>query len=90
MTYRVAFKKSALKYLENLDPHTSERIMSWIKENLAGCEDPRRIGKSLSGRHAGKWRYRVGEYRIIAEIRDKELIIAVVDVGPRKNVYTRV
>jgi len=53
--------------------------MTWIEKNLAGCEDPRRIGKALNGKYAGAWRYRIGEYRVIAEIRDKELVITVID-----------
>jgi len=61
--------------------------MSWIEENLAGCKDPRRIGKALHGDRAGTWRYRVGEYRVIAEIKDKELIITVIGIGSRKNIY---
>ncbi|MCL2607408.1 MAG: type II toxin-antitoxin system RelE/ParE family toxin [Methanomassiliicoccaceae archaeon] len=58
-----------------MDPHISLRIMSWIEENLAGCEDPISMGKALHGTHAGTWRYRIGDYRVIAEIKDKELII---------------
>jgi len=87
MTYKVIIERSALKYLGKLDPAVRKRIMLWIKENLEGCEDPRSIGKALSGKFEGAWRYRIGEYRVIAEIRDKELIIIVIEIGPRKNIY---
>ena len=87
MTYNVIIERSALKYLGKLDPAVRERIMFWIKENLEGCKDPRSIGKALSGKYAGAWRYSIGEYRVIAEIKDKELIVIVIDVGPRKNIY---
>jgi len=45
------------------------------------------MGKALHGNRAGTWRYRVGEYRVLAEIKDKELIITVIEVGSRKNIY---
>jgi mRNA interferase RelE/StbE len=87
MTYSVIYKTSVIKYLGKIDPQMSLRIMRWIEENLAGCKDPRSMGKALHGNRAGTWRYRVGEYRVIAEIKDTELIITVIEVGPRKNIY---
>ena len=61
--------------------------MAWIKKNLVDCEDPRRTGHPLTGEFQGLWRYRVGRYRIIAEIIDSRLVIVVVEVGHRKNIY---
>jgi mRNA interferase RelE/StbE len=70
-----------------MENQASARIISWINENLVGCEDPRRIGKALKGKYEGTWRYRVGDYRIIAKIYDDELKILILDTGHRKKIY---
>lgn len=63
--------------------------MGWIEKNLVGCPDPRVHGKPLSSNRAGEWRYRVGDYRIIADIKDQELIILVIAIGHRRDVYEK-
>jgi len=73
--------------LKKLDKHTLQIIKKWIDENLEGCEDPRRSGKALTGIHSGKWRYRIGDYRIIAKIEYGRLIITVISIVHRKNAY---
>ncbi len=85
--YRVVFTDRALKSLKKLDQSVSKMILAWIRKNLEGCEEPRRFGKSLVGDHSGQWRYRVGDYRLIAEIIDDEIIILVLNIGHRKNIY---
>jgi len=87
MSYDVIYNKSVQKYLEKMDTQVSLRITTWIEKNLAGCEDPRSVGKALRGKYTGAWRYRIGEYRVIVDIKDKELIIIVIDIGSRKNIY---
>ena len=62
-------------------------IKSWIEKNLVDTDDPRRHGKGLASNRSGQWRYRVGNYRILAEIEDKELIILAIEVGHRNSVY---
>lgn len=89
MKYSVEITPRAENYLKKLDRHTLTEMKEWINKNLEGCEDPRRTGKPLSGADKGKWRYRVGDYRLIAMIYDDRLLILVVDVGHRKNVYLR-
>ena len=59
----------------------------WIEKNLEGTSDPRKRGKGLSPDKKGIWRYRVGNYRIHANIRDDELIILVIEFGHRKDIY---
>ena len=92
MSYRVEYsddaKKSLLK-MKKKDPMEALRIYNWIEKNLVGCEDPRRTGKPLSGQYKGSWRYRIGDYRILAEIHDDVLLILLVDIGHRNNVYDR-
>lgn len=87
MSYSVKYKKSALKKLDNLDVNIRERIKTWIEENLEGCENPRLHGKALHGEWHGYWRYRVGDYRIIAKIEDDKVIIFVVKIDKRGEVY---
>ena len=87
MLYRVELTKNARKALNKLDTYISLRITDWIRKNLEGCENPRQFGKALTGNHIGEWRYRVGDYRIIAEIHDDRIIILVTSVGHRREVY---
>ena len=87
MNYSVKYKKSALKKLNNLDAPIRERIKNWIDTNLVGCENPRRLGKSLHGEWHDFWRYRVGEYRIVAQIQDDKIIIFVVKIDKRDAIY---
>ena len=85
--YRVVFTKSARKDLKKIDNVQLRFIKSWIVKNLEGCENPRLHGKSLVGDKKDFWRYRVGAYRLIANIDDRLIIIDIVNVGHRKEVY---
>ena len=77
-SYKVKMSSAARKKLKKMDSTIQARIVNWLKENLEGCENPRRLGKALSGEWYGYWRYRVGDYRIIAKIEDDKVIIFVV------------
>ena len=70
-----------------MDRHQAALLVGWIEKNLMNCIDPRSQGKALVANHKGKWRYRVGDYRILALIEDEEIIITVIDVGHRKDLY---
>ena len=85
--YHVEFTKNALKQLKKLDKPTAALIIGWIKKNLEGCDNPRVHGKGLTADRSGQWRYRVGDYRLIAEIDDDRIIILIVNVGHRRDVY---
>lgn len=87
MTYHVEFTKDALKALKKLDKHTSLLITAWIRKNLEGCSDPRIHGKGLTANRSGEWRYRIGDYRIIADIQDDKVIILILEVGHRREIY---
>ena len=87
MSYSVLLTQKAKKQLSKLDKYTSKLIVSWLKKNLDGCENPRIHGKALVSNKAGLWRYRVGDYRILAEIRDEEVIILVLQIGHRRDIY---
>jgi mRNA interferase RelE/StbE len=81
------FDERALKELGKLGRAAQKEILGYLDERLAGKEDPRRFGKALHADLAGLWRYRVGDYRILCQISDGRLIVLVVSVGHRKNVY---
>lgn len=87
MTYHVEMSKQALKELKKLDRHTAALIVGWIRKNLEGCTNPRAHGKGLTANGSGLWRYRVGDYRLIAKIEDGKLIIFMLNVGHRSEVY---
>ena len=87
MTYHVEFSKRALKDIKKLDKATAALILGWIRKNLEGCENPRAHGKGLTANHSGEWRYRVGDYRLLAEIQDGKLVIIMLTVGHHGEVY---
>lgn len=87
MSYHVVYTKKAEKSLRKLSKQTQTLIYSWIGKNLEGCEDPRRHGKGLTANRSGQWRYRIGDYRIIAEIQDDKIIILVLNIGHRSEIY---
>ncbi len=87
MAWKIRLANTAKKILSKLDPSEARRIIDFLRERIEPIEDPRSIGKALSGRLGTFWRYRVGDYRIICDIRDRELLILVLRIGNRKDVY---
>lgn len=87
MTYYVVFSDEARKELKKLDKHTALLITAWVRKNLEGCSDPRQHGKGLTANRSGQWRYRIGDYRLIAEIQDEKVVILVLTVGHRNEMY---
>jgi len=81
------FDERALKELRKLDRQAQKSILAYLDERVAVDSDPRRFGKSLQANLAGLWRYRVGNYRILCQINDGLLLVLVISVGHRKNVY---
>lgn len=86
MMYEVEYSKRAVEQLKKLDKASQKIIISWITKNLVNCENPRVKGKALVGNHKGEWRYRIGDYRLICDIRDSELLILALAVGHRKDI----
>ncbi|WP_214710439.1 MULTISPECIES: type II toxin-antitoxin system RelE/ParE family toxin [unclassified Exiguobacterium] len=85
--YQVAFERNAQKTLKKMDPQQARIIMAWIKKNLVGTDDPRRHGKGLVANHSGEWRYRIGDYRLIADIQDETITILILEIGHRRDIY---
>jgi len=87
MPYKVIHSKQAEKYLDKLPKNISAGLVDWLDENIDGKDNPRRYGKPLKGKFKGYWRYRVGDYRMICDIKDKELIVLTIKMGTRGDVY---
>ena len=85
--YRVDYTPAAYKMLNKLDKPIAGMLYAWIEANLVGRSDPRAYGKALSANRAGQWRYRVGNYRLIATINDKTVIILMLAIGHRSTIY---
>lgn len=88
MKYSVELTENAKKQLKKLDKSTAKLITSWLLKNLQGCEDPRLHGKGLTANRSGQWRYRIGDYRLIAEIQDDRIVILILEIGHRREIYT--
>ena len=90
MVWRVEFADTAAKQLRKLDPQIAKRILTFLRDRVAHLDDPRSIGEALHGKNLGDfWKYRVGDWRIIADLDDDVLTITVVRLGNRRDVYRR-
>ena len=87
MKYTVEYTAQAVKELKKLDKQNRALIIGWIEKNLVGCTDPRQHGKGLTANRSGQWRYRVGDYRLLAAIQDKKIVILILNVGHRSEIY---
>ncbi len=87
MLYKVVYDKKAIKSLSKLDKAQQKMIISWIEKNLVDTDNPKQHGKALKGNLKEYWRYRVGEYRILADINDDEIKIIIFNVGHRREIY---
>ena len=87
MIYEISTTEKFDKAFKKLDRQNQRIIKAWIEKNLINCENPRIHGKALTSNRSGQWRYRVGDYRILAEIHDNKLVLILVDVGHRKDIY---
>ena len=85
--YHVEFTRYALKQLKKFDKSTSSLILGWIRKNIEGCDNPRIRGKGLTADKSCQWRYHVGDYRIIVEIEKVKVLVLVINIGHRNDVY---
>jgi mRNA interferase RelE/StbE len=76
-----------LEDLRRLDQGVQRRILKYLKERLATTQNPRRFGKPLTGDLKSLWRYRVGDFRLVCDVREDRLVVLVLRVGHRRNVY---
>jgi mRNA interferase RelE/StbE len=88
MAWRIEYSKDAEREIAKLDLQIAQRIIKFMGERVAKLENPCSIGEALTGSTLGNyWKYRVGDYRIIADIQDTKLCIQVVRLGNRREVY---
>lgn len=87
MEFKIKFTENALKQLKKMNKHTASLIIGWLKKNIENCSNPRQHGKGLTANRSGQWRYRVGDYRVISEIQDDKIIVLVIEIGHRKEIY---
>lgn len=88
MAWKIELSAKATRELDKLDPPQLKRILKFLNERLAPLENPRSIGQALRGSELGEfWKYRVGDYRLICKIEDQRLLILVLHIGHRREVY---
>lgn len=90
MAWRIEIEAGARRDLARLDKPVAKRILDFLRDRLATLDDPRCIGEALRGSRLGAfWKYRVGDYRIVAAIEDGRLCVLVIEVGHRREIYRR-
>ena len=87
MSYSIETTARFNKEFKKLNKYTQRMIKGWIEKNLVGEENPRRHGKGLTANRSGRWRYRIGDYRLACHIDDGKLIILALSVGHRREIY---
>lgn len=85
--WKLHFSKRADKQLSKMDAGVRRVIVAWLLKNIDGCDNPRVHGKGLVANKSGIWRYRVGDYRILCEIKDDELVVLAIEIGHRRDIY---
>ena len=87
MTWKIEFDPAAIKELEKLDKTVERRIVKFLRERLASLDDPRQIGGSLQATKSGLWKYRVGDYRINCSLEHDRLVVLILQIGHRRDIY---
>ena len=88
MAWQIELDRAAVRDLQKLDRPTAQRILTFLQDRVAALADPRSIGEALRGSRLGEfWKYRVGDYRVIARIEDAAVRVLVVRIGNRRDVY---
>ena len=88
LAWIIKYTESSSKQLKKLDQQTALRVLDYIDERVAVLDDPRSLGKNLKGPKMGEyWRYRVGDIRVICNIVDEQVMVLVIEIGNRREVY---
>ena len=88
MGFEVEFDPDAVKDLKKLDRPVQQRLVDFLKTRIAPLDDPRSIGEALSGAKLGNyWKYRVGDWRIVCDIQDRRIVVRVLRIGNRRELY---
>jgi mRNA interferase RelE/StbE len=89
MAWKVEISRLAQKQLDDLDNTVSRRIVKFLRERVEKLDDPRQIGDPLNGPLRDYWRYRVGDYRVVCLLEHDRLVVLVLRVGHRREIYNR-
>ncbi len=87
MAWKIEFERAALKELEKLDKPVARRILKFLHQRVGKLDDPRKIGARLQGTLSEFWKYRVGDYRLICSLENDRLVVLVLRIGHRREVY---
>ena len=88
MAWKIELSAQVGRELSKLDPQQSKRILKFLHERVAPLDNPRSIGQALQGSKLGEfWKYRVGDYRLICKIEDDRLVVLVLRIGHRREIY---
>ena len=87
MGWTIEYAESVQKSLKKIDSSGRSRIQAYLESRIQSLSDPRQLGKPLTGPLGGLWRYRVGDYRIICKLQDERLVVLVVTIDHRKDIY---
>ena len=87
MAWTVEVSDISEKQLRKLDRPIQKRLLDWLDDRIEGCKNPRHFGEPLRGDVNGLWRYRVGNYRVICEIQEQQLVVLALAVGHRRGMY---
>ena len=87
MAWTIEFDRRAVRDLQALDRAVQRRMLSYLEQRIAPAENPRDFGEALTSTFTGLWRYRVGDYRIVSRIEDDRLVVLIVRIGHRRDVY---
>jgi mRNA interferase RelE/StbE len=89
MAWKIDFSPTALQQLNKLDKPVAHRVLKFLRERVGSLDDPRKIGARLQGTLSEFWKYRVGDYRLICSLEDDRLVVLVLRIGHRKEIYKR-
>ncbi|MEA3057506.1 MAG: mRNA interferase RelE/StbE [Sphingomonadales bacterium] len=89
MAWKIEFVPAAAKELKKLGKTEAARVIATLETRIAVLDDPRRLGSALTGELDGLWRWRIGDYRVIARIEDERITILVLRVAHRRQVYRK-
>lgn len=85
--WRIEYDEKAARELAKIDRQAAKYIKKYLDERIATDDDPRRFGEGLSENMAGLWKYRIGDFRVIAEIQEDRIVVLIVRIGNRSKIY---
>jgi len=88
LAWEIEVTEKAAKQIKKLGTTDAKRIRDYLRDRIAPLDHPRQLGKPLQGSELGSyWRYRVGDYRVLCELHDNELVVLVIEAGHRRKIY---